>query len=168
MSNNRENPPSTSVTLPELRAPIDHANHLLLIGFALCLTEPADTTQTPLIAEWQTYMQKTEIPQEVVAHIVAILESRMVTTNAALLNTGLEIIFHALETRFWATRKVGELKAAHALPSFDPVREAAILESVSAQIAERGLPGELTTFFSTLMAAVRAEHEAIAQNSQSV
>lgn len=159
--------PQIPITLPELRVPIDHANKLLLIGFALCFTEPvATTTQKTLIAEWQADMQKTEIPQEVVAHIVVLLESRMLTTNPTLLRTGLEIIFHALETRFWATRKVGELKAAQALPGFDPDREAAILKSVSEEVKYRGLPSELTTFFSTLMAAVRAEHEAIFQTSQ--
>lgn len=167
MLNNGEHTPSIPITLPELRFPIDHANHLLLIGFALCFTEPvATTTQKPLIAEWQADMQETEIPQEVIAHIVVLLESRMLTTNPTTLHTGLETIYHALQTRFWATRKVGELKAAHALPSFDPDREAAILKSVSTEITQRGLPSELTTFFSTLMAAVRAEHEAISQNFQ--
>lgn len=166
MLNNGEHTPSIPTTLSELRVPIDHANQLLLIGFALCFTEPVAAIPTPLVAEWQADMQETEIPQEVVAHIVVLLESRMLTTNPTILRTGLETIFHALQTRFWATRKVGELKAAHALPSFDPDREAAILKSVSTEITQRGLPSELTTFFSTLMAAVRAEHESISQNSQ--
>lgn len=158
--------PQIPITLSELRFPIDHANHLLLIGFALCFTEPVATGRDHLITEWQAYMQETEIPQEVVAHIVVLLESRMLTTNPTILRTGLEIIHHALQIRFWATRKVGGLKAVQALPSYDPDREKAILESVSGEIRHRGLPSELTTFFSTLMAAVRTEHEAISQNSQ--
>ncbi|MBP7774707.1 chorismate mutase [Candidatus Woesebacteria bacterium] len=166
MLNNGEHTPSIPITLPELRVPIDHANHLLLIGFALCFTEPVATGHDHLIAEWQADMQKTEIPQEVIAHIVVLLEFRMLTTNPTMLRIGLETIYHALQTRFWTTRKVGELKAAHALPSYDPDREAAILQSVSEEIRQRGLPSELTTFFSTLMAAVRAEHEAISQSFQ--
>lgn len=161
MSNFSERDPSTPITLKELREPIDHANALLLIGIQLCLTEPVQENQADLLKEFQDDLSQTTIPQEVVAYIVTFLESRMLNANPEVLRSGLETIYHALETRFWATRKVGALKAEHALPVFDPVREEAILSTINKEITIRQLPSELTTFFSVLMAAVRLEHEAM-------
>lgn len=158
--------PHTQVTLPELREPIDHANALLLLGLQLCLTEPVQEGQLDFVKDFEEYLSETTIPQEVVAYIVTFLESRMLNANPEVLRSGLETIYHALETRFWATRKVGALKAEHALPVFDPVREEAILSTINKEITVRQLPSELVAFFSLLMAAVRKEHELISQNSE--
>ncbi len=170
MSKNTLEQPTTSVTLPELRAPIDHANSLILTAFTLCLSTPEEGQTAPTLAQrrnteildgWTDNFEVHGVPHVVVEAIVQILDKLSLTGSEEQLETGLTILLHALEIRFWATRKVGALKAEHSLPVLDQQREDAILLATQREITVRGLPSELVTFFATLMTAVREEHQAL-------
>lgn len=170
MSKTAPEQPRTSVTLPELRAPIDHANSLILTAFCLCLASPEEAQTAPTLAqrknaeileEWSEGFEVRGVPHAVVETIVRTLDTLSLTTNEENLETGLTVLLHALEIRFWATRKVGTLKAEYSLPVLDQAREDAILLAMQREIALRGLPSELVNFFAVLMTAVREEHQAL-------
>ncbi|MEM9784207.1 MAG: chorismate mutase [Pseudomonadota bacterium] len=69
------------------------------------------------------------------------------TARAAVVLAGLRhsidnldaILVHTLAERFKCTQEVGRLKAAHALPPADPVREARQIERLERMCADSGL-----------------------------
>ncbi len=156
--------PEVPITLAELRSPINYANTLILTGLALCLkSSPEQDTAAPnaIVEKWLTTLTQSDLPSELEQALRELLSSKNVTTDLVALQTGLDIILQAVPLRFWATRKVGQLKAAHNLPVLDEAREAAILSQMQAEVTQRGLPSEVVLFFSTLMQIVRSEHQAL-------
>ena len=73
------------------------------------------------------------------------------------------ILIHTLAERFRCTQKVGELKAAHALPPADPEREKAQIARLRQLAQDADLdPDFAETFLTFIVKEVIRHHEAIA------
>jgi chorismate mutase len=73
-------------------------------------------------------------------------------------------LVHVLAERFKCTQQVGMLKAAHAMPAADPVREAQQIERLRRLAAEAKLDPEFAEkFLNFVIAEVLRHHEAISR-----
>ncbi|MYM20845.1 chorismate mutase [Brevibacterium sp. 5221] len=73
-------------------------------------------------------------------------------------------LVHILAERFKLTERVGELKAAHALPAADPQREAEQVERLRALALESHLDPEFASkFLAFIVDEVIRRHERIAE-----
>lgn len=155
--------PTAEISLAELRTFIDLSNNLLLVGLQQIID---NSTDTPLehstfgyIQTWAVETAETGIPHSVLIELVRIMTSGSIQLTTYV--RGLDIVSKALQIRFAATRKVGELKAIHNMPVLDQPREDAILAKMSQEVTAAHLPDELVNFFLILMTAVRDEHTEI-------
>jgi len=72
-------------------------------------------------------------------------------------------LVHVLAERFKCTQHVGQLKARHAMPPADPVREAQQIDRLRRLAAEAKLDPEFAEkFLNFIIAEVLRHHEAIA------
>jgi chorismate mutase len=73
-------------------------------------------------------------------------------------------LVHVLAERFKCTQQVGMLKATHAMPAADPVREAQQIERLRRLAAEAKLDPEFAEkFLNFVIAEVLRHHEAISR-----